>query len=211
MPTAPNPNQALARIAEDLQEGRAEKALDRVRQLLQNVSTKQEALAACALEAQALVALGRGEEGLAALDRGLEEAASAGLGQYVDALHLLRDQLEPRVERARLVAMPLEAIEAASCDPAERSVTLIQKAVAHADSDDLVTARVLLPLARAAAGDNPRALVSVLIGTVYIQATAGDLAAARNTHAEAVALAREHEPDALPVLDDLESGLGSPA
>jgi hypothetical protein len=200
----------LTLAASDLREGQPESALRRVRAALPDLEGVPDRLyPARALEARALAALGRGEEALELLERSAEEAASAGLPNHEQGLRGLAAKLAPDIEMARLVAIPVERIERDTPDLGARAVLLASKAMAHLARAEHDVAAALLPLARGAAefAGEPAALVPVLLASAHIHAAEGAPDLARGVLAQARALAAEHAPDALALLDALQEAL----
>jgi tetratricopeptide (TPR) repeat protein len=191
----------------ELRDGRPEEALARIRDLIPDLSGAPEHLApARALEARALASLGRGEEALSLLESAAREAGAAGLRDHENGLRGLREGLAQQIEMSRLADLPVEEIERQVTDPGGRAVLLANKAIACLARGDLDAARSILPIAREAAdaAGEPDARVPVLLAAAQVSAADEDLPKARRALNEARALAVQHAPEALPLIDEMK-------
>ncbi len=201
-----DPRSILSLAANELGAGNFDDALRRVKELQPSLATQPDLLAPSrALEARALASLGREVEALSVLEEAQKEAEAANLPEHVEGLGRLRAGLAQAFEMERLASLSADDVEQQTPDPAQRAVLFSNKIVAALSVGDLEGARDLLPRARQAAqdADDPAALLPVLLATTQLCVATNDVKTARRALEAARQVAEAHEPDAIPLIDEM--------
>jgi tetratricopeptide (TPR) repeat protein len=204
--TVDDPRQVLRLAALDVGAGAFGDALERIREVIPALAGDPGFLAPSrALEARALMGLGREQEALSVLEGAIGEAEQAGLEKHVMGLKGLREQLERVLEMRRLAVTPIDELSGRDMDPGERSVLIANKIVALLGTGDVEAAQALLPRARASAqeANDPMALLPVLLATSQLGVATGDISSAKKAIEAARALAKMHDPDSMPLIEEM--------
>lgn len=201
-----DPRQVLQLAAFDVGSGAFADALERITSAIPQLQNDPSFLApARALEARALMGLGREQEALSVLEKAIGEAEAAGLDKHVVGLRGLHEQLDRVVEMRKLAATPIDELSGREMDPGERAVLISNKIIALLGTGDIDSAQALLPRARSAAqeANDPMALLPVLLATSHLGVATGDMGSAKKALEAAKSLAKQYDPQTLPLIEEM--------